>query len=57
MAFSHARDLSYMFQRDWIAAEGLCVIGVEFRNCAGADGNNVWRAHLHEHVVAFVKFS
>jgi hypothetical protein len=57
MAIIHARHLMYSYQRDSIAAEGLCVIGVEFRNCAGADGNNVWRAHLREHIVVFVKFS
>jgi acetyl esterase len=48
MALGHAKDATYMYQRDAMAAEGLIVVGVEFRNCGGADGLNPFPAGLDD---------
>ena len=48
MAFLHAADSAATSYRERLASEGLCVIGVEFRNCAGKDGLNVFPAGLND---------
>ena len=48
MALLHASDANYVYFRDRLACEGLVVVGVEFRNCAGADGHNVFPAGLND---------
>ena len=48
MAILHAADEVYVYWRDRLAAEGLVCVGVEFRNCAGADGHNQFPAGLND---------
>ena len=48
MAILHAVDECYVYWRDRLAAEGLVCVGVEFRNCAGADGHNQFPAGLND---------
>jgi acetyl esterase/lipase len=46
MAFFTACDPQYVRWRDELAASGLCVIGIEFRNAAGKLGNHPFPAGL-----------
>jgi acetyl esterase len=48
MAILHAADANYVYWRDRLALEDLVVVGVEFRNCAGADGHNAFPAGLND---------
>jgi acetyl esterase/lipase len=48
MAMLHGSDFNYVYWRDRLACEGLVVVGVEFRNCAGADGHNEFPAGLND---------
>ena len=48
MVLMAARDPQYVRWRDELAASGLCVIGVEFRNAAGKLGNHPFPAGLND---------
>jgi acetyl esterase len=48
MVMSSATDLRYERWRDELAATGLCVVGVEFRNAAGKLGNHPFPAGLND---------
>ena len=48
MVLMAARDPQYVHWRDELAASGLCVIGVEFRNAAGKLGNHPFPAGLND---------
>ena len=48
MAILHATDSAAEYFRDRLATEGVCVVGVDFRNCGGSDGNNVFPAGLND---------
>ena len=48
MVLMTARDPQYVRWRDELAASGLCVIGVEFRNAAGKLGNHPFPAGLND---------
>lgn len=47
-AILKASDVAYSRWRDELAASGLVVIGVEFRNAAGALGNHPWPTGLND---------
>ena len=48
MCVLHARDVSNVQWRRDLAAQGLMAVGVEFRNCGGADGANAFPAGLDD---------
>ena len=48
MVMCTATDLPYQRWRDELAATGLCVVGVEFRNAAGKLGNHPFPAGLND---------
>jgi acetyl esterase/lipase len=48
MVFLSAADLVYVRWRDELAAMGMCVVGVEFRNGAGKLGNHPFPAGLND---------
>ena len=48
MAILTAADANYGYWRDEIAASGLVVVGVEFRNCAGSLGPHPFPAGLND---------
>ena len=48
MAFLSAADIGYMRGREYLAATGLVVVGVEFRNSAGKLGPHPYPAGLND---------
>jgi acetyl esterase/lipase len=48
MAFLGAADIGYMRGREYLAATGLVVVGVEFRNSAGKLGPHPYPAGLND---------
>ena len=46
MTILHTRDKMYRYQCDAMAASGLVVVSVEFRNCGAEDGPNTFPAGL-----------
>ncbi len=48
MVILRAADVNYQWWRDHLAAQGLVVVGVEFRNGGGALGDHPFPAGLHD---------
>ena len=52
MAILSANDTNYIYWRNKLASKGLVVLGVEFRNIGGAQGNHPFPAGLNDCISA-----